>query len=42
VKEKFRVADTLNEYFTSIGEKLAARLDDVSDFEVVHDRNLSF
>jgi hypothetical protein len=41
VKEKVRVADTFNEYFTSIGEELAAGLDNVSDSGVVHDRNLS-
>jgi hypothetical protein len=41
VKEQVRVADTFNEYFTSIGEELAAGLDDVSDSGVVHDRNLS-
>jgi hypothetical protein len=40
-KEKVRVADTFNEYFTSIGEELAAGLDNVSDSGVVHDRNLS-
>jgi hypothetical protein len=41
VKEKIRVADTFNEYFTSIGKELAAKLDDISDSGVVHDRNLS-
>jgi hypothetical protein len=42
VKEKVRVlADTFNEYFTSIGKELAAELDDISDSGVVHDRNLS-
>jgi uncharacterized protein YjdB len=41
VKEKVRVADTFNEYFTSTGEELAARLDDVSDSGIIHDRNLS-
>jgi hypothetical protein len=41
VKEKVRVADTFNEYFTSIGEELATGFDDVADFGVVHDRNLS-
>jgi hypothetical protein len=35
------IADTFNEYFTSTGEELAARLDDVSDSGVIHDRNLS-
>jgi hypothetical protein len=43
VKEKVRLADTFNEYFTSIGKKLGAGagFDDVSDSGVVHDRNLS-
>jgi hypothetical protein len=41
VKEKVRVAVTFNEYFTSIGEELAAGLDDVYDSGVVHGRNLS-
>jgi hypothetical protein len=41
VKEKVRIADTFNKYFISIGEEPAVGLDDVSDSEVVHDRNLS-
>jgi hypothetical protein len=41
VKEKVRVAHMFNEYFTSIGDELAAGLDDVSDSGVFHDRNLS-
>jgi hypothetical protein len=41
MKEKVRVADMFNEYFTSIGKELADGLDDVSDAGVVHDRNLS-
>jgi hypothetical protein len=41
VKEKVREADTFNKYFTSIGEELAAGLDDASDSGVVHDKNLS-
>jgi hypothetical protein len=41
VKEKVRVADTFKEYFTSIGEELATGFDDVADFGVVNDRNLS-
>jgi hypothetical protein len=41
VKEKVRLADTFNKYFTSIGEKLSAGHDDVSNYGVVHDRNLS-
>jgi hypothetical protein len=41
VKEKVRVADTFNEYFTSIGEELAAELGDTLHSGVVQDRNLS-
>jgi hypothetical protein len=41
IKEKVRVADKFNEYFTSIGGELAAGLEDVSDSGVFHDRNLS-
>jgi hypothetical protein len=37
VKEKVRLADKFNEYFTSIGEELAAGLDDISDSGVVHE-----
>jgi hypothetical protein len=40
VEEKVRIADTFNEYFTSIGKELAAEFDDTSDSGVVHDRNL--
>jgi hypothetical protein len=42
VNEKGRVADTFNEYITSIGEELSARFDDVSDSGVVHESHLSF
>jgi hypothetical protein len=41
VVEKVRIADTFNEYFTSIGEESAVGLVDVSDSGVVHDKNLS-
>jgi hypothetical protein len=41
VKEKVKVADTFNEYFTSIGKKLGGEHYDVSDYGVVHDSNLS-
>jgi hypothetical protein len=41
VNKKVKVADTFNEYFTSIGEELAAELDDSLHSGVVQDRNLS-
>jgi hypothetical protein len=41
VKEKVKVADMFNEYFTLVGKELAAGLDDVSNSGVVYDRNLN-